>query len=65
MEKSIMDLMAGIKETWELPEVDVRTYSPLVLAYIGDAVYEVVVRSLLVGRATPRPTGFIRRQAPW
>ena len=50
MEKSIMDLMAGVKETWELPEVDVRTYSPLVLAYIGDAVYEVVVRSLLVGR---------------
>ena len=34
MEKSIMDLMAGVKETWELPEVDVRTYSPLVLAYI-------------------------------
>ena len=50
MEKSIMDLMAGVKETWELPDVDVRTYSPLVLAYIGDAVYEVVVRSILVGR---------------
>ena len=50
MEKSIMDLMAGVKEIWELPDVDVRTYSPLVLAYIGDAVYEVVVRSLLVGR---------------
>ena len=50
MEKSIMDLMAGVKEIWGLPEVDVRTYSPLVLAYIGDAVYEVVVRSLLVGR---------------
>lgn len=30
MEKSIIDLMAGIKETWELPDVDVRTYSPLV-----------------------------------
>ena len=50
MEKSIIDLMAGIKENWALPDVDVRTYSPLVLAYIGDAVYEVVVRYLLVGR---------------
>ena len=30
MEKSIMDLMAGVKETWELPDVDVRTYSLLV-----------------------------------
>ena len=50
MEKSIIDLMAGIKENWALSDVDVRTYSPLVLAYIGDAVYEVVIRSLLVGR---------------
>lgn len=50
MEKSIMDLMSALKENWELPDVDVRTYSPLVLAYIGDAVYELVIRSLLVGR---------------
>lgn len=53
MEKSIMDLMAGVKETWELPEVDVRTYSPLVLAYIGDAVYEVVVVPFWWDGATP------------
>lgn len=50
MEKSIMDLMSALKENWELPDVDVRTYSPLVLAYIGDGVYELVIRSLLVGR---------------
>ena len=50
MEKSIMDLMSALKENWELPDVDVRTYSPLVLAYIGDAAYELVIRSLLVGR---------------
>ena len=48
MEKSIIDLMAGIKETWELPDVDVRTYSPLVLAYIGDAVYEVMIRAKVI-----------------
>lgn len=45
-----MDLMSGIKESFELPDIDVRSYSPLVLAYIGDAVYEIVIRSLLVGR---------------
>ncbi len=50
MEKSIMDLMSGIKESFKLPDIDVRSYSPLVLAYIGDAVYEIVIRSLLVGR---------------
>lgn len=45
-----MDLMSGIKESFKLPDIDVRSYSPLVLAYIGDAVYEIVIRSLLVGR---------------
>ncbi len=29
---------------------DIRTYSPLALAYIGDGVYDLVIRSLVVGR---------------
>ena len=33
-----------------LPDQDIRTVSPLTLAYVGDAVYEMVIRSLLVGR---------------
>lgn len=28
---------------------DVREYSPLALAYIGDAVYEVVIRTVVIG----------------
>ena len=31
--------------------VDLRNYSPLTLAYLGDAVYELVVRTMLVKRA--------------
>ncbi len=31
-------------------EPDLRTYSPLALAYIGDAVYEVVVRTHVVSK---------------
>lgn len=27
---------------------DIRTYSPLTLAYIGDAIFDVVIRSILV-----------------
>ncbi len=27
---------------------DIRTYSPLTLAYIGDAVYDLIIRSVLV-----------------
>ena len=29
---------------------DIRTYSPLTLAYIGDAIFDVVIRSILVNK---------------
>jgi ribonuclease-3 family protein len=37
-----------MKEQLGLKEIDIRTYSPLSLAYIGDAVYEVIVRTVLL-----------------
>lgn len=46
MEESIKYL----KEQFTLSEVDIRTYSPLVLAYIGDGIYELIVRTVLVGQ---------------
>lgn len=48
--KDIKDIKDMIKSTFSLPEVDLRTYSPLTLAYIGDAVYEIIIRSILVGK---------------
>lgn len=36
------------KELFGLGETDLRTYSPLTLAYIGDAIYELVIRTMLV-----------------
>lgn len=35
---------------------DVRSYSPLTLAYIGDAVYDLIIRTVVVERAN-RPAG--------
>ncbi len=32
-------------------KTQIRTYSPLVLAYIGDGVYELVIRTILVKQA--------------
>ena len=61
MEKSVMDLMAEIRDAFALPDVDVRTYSPLVLAYIGDAVYEIVIRSVLVGRGNAQANRLHRK----
>lgn len=36
------------KELFELEDTDIRTYSPLTLAYIGDTIYELVIRTILV-----------------
>lgn len=46
-----LSFLAKIKETFAVKEPDVRAYSPLTLAYIGDAVYDVIVRTVVVGRA--------------
>lgn len=43
--------LTQIKEEFQLGEQELNSYSPLVLAYIGDCVYELLVRTLLVGKA--------------
>ena len=47
MEESI-SLLTLIKKNFALKEVDIRTYSPLTLAYIGDAVYDLIFRTMVV-----------------
>nr|WP_295286158.1 ribonuclease III domain-containing protein [uncultured Blautia sp.] len=44
METNLMQL----KELFHLEDQDLRSYSPLTLAYIGDAVYELIIRTVLV-----------------
>ncbi len=39
-----------VREALRLKENDVRMYSPLVYAYIGDAVYGLVIRTIVVNR---------------
>ena len=48
MEK-IQKLDAYIREQFGIADVDIRTYSPLTLAYIGDGVFDLVIRSVIVG----------------
>jgi ribonuclease-3 family protein len=43
-----------IREQFDVPDVDIRTYSPLALAYIGDGVFDLVIRSVVVGRGNTR-----------
>ena len=40
--------MNELRELFGLKDPDIRSYSPLTLAYIGDGVYELVIRTILV-----------------
>jgi ribonuclease-3 family protein len=50
MEKSInaISLLDQIHNEFGGEGVDLKTYSPLTLAYIGDAVFEIIIRTLIV-----------------
>lgn len=45
-----LGLIKYIKLQMNLPETDIRTYSPLTLAFIGDGVYDLVIRTMIVER---------------
>lgn len=51
-----------LKELFELENRDLRSYSPLTLAYIGDSVYELVIRTILVKKGN-RPVNQLHRKA--
>ena len=44
------DLNEFINDKFGIQSQDIRTYSPLTLAYIGDAVFDLVIRSVLVNK---------------
>ncbi|MEG2986590.1 MAG: ribonuclease III domain-containing protein, partial [Lachnospiraceae bacterium] len=51
MEKSVeWDLLSYMQAELETKEVDIHTYSPLTLAYIGDSIYDLIIRSLVVNQ---------------
>ena len=51
MEKSVgFEFDSYMQEIFQMEEVDVSTYSPLTLAYIGDGIYDLIIRSIVVNR---------------
>ncbi len=50
MEKSVTwQFDTLLRETFQLPEGKPGEYSPLALAYMGDAIYDLIIRTLVVG----------------
>lgn len=54
MEKSI-GFLEEIRKEFLLESRDVRTYSPLTLAFVGDCVFDIIIRTVIVERANQPP----------
>lgn len=54
-------MMEYLRDAFGLRDVDLRTYSPLTLAYIGDAIYDLVIRTLIVKQGNSRPEKMHKR----
>ena len=51
MEKSIgFEFDSYMQEVFQMKEVDVHSYSPLTLAYIGDSIYDLIIKSLVINQ---------------
>ena len=49
MEKGInFEFDTYMQEVFHMQEVNIQTYSPLALAYIGDGIYDLVIRTLVI-----------------
>lgn len=56
------NLEADIRQRFSLEDCDLRAYSPLTLAYIGDGIYELIIRTIAV-RQGNRQANKLHRQA--
>jgi len=61
MEKSV-SLFDQIRGQFGIEEVEAKQYSPLTLAYIGDGIYEIIIRTILVGQANA-PVNVLNKKA--
>ena len=46
-EQNLLSMSAYLKKAWNLPDTDIKSYSGLTLAYVGDAIYELVIRTYI------------------
>ena len=51
MDKSVMwQFDSYMQELFQMQEVDIKEYSPLTLAFIGDGIYDLIIRTLIVNK---------------
>ena len=62
MEESL-SLLEKIKRDFEIKEVDINTYSPLTLAFIGDCIYDLVIRTVIVEQGNRQPQSLHKKKS--
>ena len=63
-------LIQYINQEFELERIDLKSYSPLTLAFIGDGIYDLVIRTIIVERGNApvnklhkKVSGFVKASA--
>lgn len=56
------DMLSEVRAAVGGGKTDIRTYSPLTFAYIGDAVFEIIIRTIMVDKGQ-RPLNALHGQA--
>lgn len=56
------EILDFLLKSFDIEKKEAREFSPLVLAYVGDAVYEFIIRSILVSRGN-RPVNKLNKDA--
>lgn len=55
--ESDLSMLSLMKQEFQCKEVDLRTYSPLTLAFLGDCVFDLIIRTIVVERGNRAPEG--------
>ena len=57
MEKSVeWEFDTYMQEIFQMKEVDIKEYSPLTLAYIGDCIYDLIIKTLVINEGNTSGT---------
>ncbi len=62
MEESL-SLLKKLKKEFDCDEVDLRTYSPLTLAFLGDCVFDLIIRTVIVERGNRAPESLHKKKS--
>lgn len=62
MEESL-SLLGKLKKEFNCEDVDLRNYSPLTLAFLGDCVFDLIIRTVIVERGNRAPESLHKKKS--